>query len=265
MTDRGARRDRLLAIGTPLLLVALWEGAVRAGILDARFFPPPSLVLVTLYELLAGGTIVKHTLTTVVRVLVGFGIGTAAGLGSGLILGTAQPLRAALEPTISALYVIPKVAILPLVMLVFGLGEASKIAIVAIATFFIVVINTTAAVVGVEPIYLEAGRAFGAKRLRMFRHILLPGALPMIVTGLRLALGTALIVVIAAEFVTTQEGIGYFIWHAWNTLRPEEMFAGFIVIGVLGILSYALIRWFGHRVMPWLEEDRPPEGRIDHG
>jgi ABC-type nitrate/sulfonate/bicarbonate transport system permease component len=150
-------------------------------------------------------------------------------------------------------------------MLIFGLGEASKIAIVAVATFFIVVINTTAAVIGVEPIYLEAGRAFGARRLNMFRHVVLPGALPVIVTGLRLALGTALIVVIAAEFVATQEGIGFFVWHAWNTLRPEEMFAGFIVIGALGALSYAGIRWCGRRIMPWIEDDRRQEGRIDHG
>jgi ABC-type nitrate/sulfonate/bicarbonate transport system permease component len=247
------------------VLVALWEAAVRGRLLDARFFPPPSLVLLTLYQLLADGTIVQHTVTTVARVLAGFGIGAAAGLAAGLALGTVQPLRVALEPTISALYVIPKVAILPLVMLIFGLGEASKVAIVAIATFFIVVINTTAAVVGVEPIYVEAGRAFGARRLAMFRHIVLPGALPVIMTGMRLALGTALIVVIAAEFVATQEGIGFFIWHAWNTLRPEEMFAGFIVIAALGMLSYAGIRWFGYRVMPWAQDERPREGRIDHG
>lgn len=258
-------QDRVLALGAPLVLVALWEGAVRTGVLDARFFPPPSLVLATLYRLITDGTVAQHLAATVVRVLVGFGIGASAGLVAGLALGAAHPLRAALEPTISALYVIPKVAILPLVMLIFGLGEASKIAIVAIATFFIVVINTTAAVIGVESIYLEAGRAFGARRLNMFRHIVLPGALPVIVTGLRLALGTALIVVIAAEFVATQEGIGFFVWHAWNTLRPEEMFAGFIVIGALGALSYAVIRWFGRRVMPWLEDDRRGEGRIDHG
>ena len=257
-------RDRLLAAGAPLLLLALWEAAVRAGALDARFFPPPSLVAATLYRLVVDGEVVRHTAVTVLRVLAGFAIGAGTGLVSGLLLGTLQPLRAALEPTISALYVIPKVAILPLVMLIFGLGEASKVAIVAIATFFIVIINTTAAVVGVEPIYLEAGRAFGARRAQMFGHIILPGALPAIVTGLRLALGTALIVVIAAEFVATQEGIGYFIWHAWNTLRPEQMFAGFIVIGGLGMLSYAAIRWFGHRVMPWVEDDRR-EGRIDHG
>jgi ABC-type nitrate/sulfonate/bicarbonate transport system permease component len=258
------RRDRLLAVSAPIALVALWEGAVRLGVLDARFFPPPSLVIVTLYRLVVSGTVVQHTLMTVARVLVGFGMGAAVGLAAGTALGAVPPLRVALEPTISALYVIPKVAILPLVMLIFGLGEASKIAIVAISTFFIVVINTTAAVVGVEPIYVEAGRAFGARRLAMFRHVILPGALPVIITGLRLALGTALIVVIAAEFVATQEGIGFFIWHAWNTLRPEEMFAGFIVIAVLGMLSYAVIRWFGRRVTPWLESDQR-EGRIDHG
>lgn len=261
----GDDRDRLLAVGAPLALIALWETVVRAGILDARFFPPPSLVLAALWRLVADGSMAQHTGASVVRVLAGFAIGGAAGLAAGLLLGTVRPLRVALEPTISALYVIPKVAILPLVMLIFGLGEASKIAIVAIATFFIVVINTTAAVIGVEPIYLEAGRAFGARRLTMFAHVILPGALPAIFTGLRLALGTALIVIIAAEFVAAREGIGYFVWFAWNTLRPEEMFAGFIVIGILGTLSYAAVRWAGHRLMPWLEEDRAPEGRIDHG
>lgn len=265
MTSNADRRDAWLAVGAPLLLVALWESAVHVGILDARFFPPPSLVLVTLTRLVADGTIAHHALVTIARVVAGFAIGAAVGLAAGLLLGTIPTLRAALEPTISALYVIPKVAILPLVMLIFGLGEASKVAIVAISTFFIAVINTTAAVVGVEPMYLEAGRAFGARRLRMFRHVILPGALPVIVTGLRLALGTALIVVIAAEFVATQEGIGFFIWHAWNTLRPEEMFAGFIVIALLGMLSYAAIRWAGRRMMPWLEDDRPRGGRIDHG
>jgi ABC-type nitrate/sulfonate/bicarbonate transport system permease component len=261
----GESRDTLLAAGAPVLLIAAWEAAVRGGVLDARFFPPPSLVLATFGRLVADGTLVRHTAVSVVRVLGGFTIGASGGIVAGLLLGTVRPLRVALDPVVSALYVLPKVAILPLVMLIFGLGETSKIAIVAIATFFIVIINTTAAVVGVEPIYVEAGRAFGARRLDMFAHIVLPGALPAIFTGLRLALGTALIVVIAAEFVAAQQGIGYFIWFAWNTLRPEEMFAGFIVIGMLGILSYTAIRWVGHRVMPWQEDDRALEGRIDHG
>ncbi len=258
-------RDRLLPVGAPVLLLALWEAAVRTHLLDARFFPPPSLVLSTFERLLVNGTLARHTAVSVVRVLAGFVIGAAGGVAAGLVLGTVRSLRVALEPIVSALYVMPKVAILPLVMLVFGLGETSKIAIVAIATLFIVIINTTAAVVGVEPIYVDAGRAFGARRLQMFAHVILPGALPAIFTGLRLALGTALIVVIAAEFVVAQEGIGYFIWFAWNTLRPEEMFAGLIVIGTLGILSYAAVRWAGHRVMPWQEDGRAAEGRIDHG
>lgn len=260
----GQERDRLLAVGAPLALIALWETAVRAGLLDARFFPPPSLVVVTLIRLLADGTLIGHTAVSVGRVLAGFAIGTTVGLASGLMLGTVRTLRVALEPVISALYVLPKVAILPLVMLIFGLGEQSKIAIVAIATFFIVVINTTAAVVGVEPIYLEAGRAFGARRAQMFGHIILPAALPAIFTGLRLALGTALIVIIAAEFVATQQGIGYFIWLAWNTLRPEAMFAGFIVIGTLGALSYGAVQRVGRALTPWMEHDSPGEGRIDH-
>ncbi|MGH2403422.1 MAG: ABC transporter permease [bacterium] len=260
----GDERDRLLAVSAPIVLIALWEASVRVGLLDARFFPPPSLVLATLIGLLADGTLVGHTAVSVGRVLAGFAIGAAVGLGAGLLLGTVRMLRVALEPVISALYVLPKVAILPLVMLIFGLGEQSKIALVAIATFFVVVINTTAAVVGVEPLYVEAGRAFGARGRQMFGHIILPAAMPAIVTGMRLALGTALIVIIAAEFVATQQGIGYFIWLAWNTLRPEAMFAGFIVIGTLGALSYGAVQRIGRALMPWMEHDRPAEGRIDH-
>lgn len=260
----GATRDRLLAWGAPIVLVALWEAAVRARLLDARFFPPPTLVLATLARLIADGTLIRHAAVSIGRVLAGFVLGSAVGLTSGLILGTVRPLRVALEPVISALYVLPKVAILPLVMLIFGLGESSKIALVALATFFVVVINTTAAVVGIEPIYLEAGRAFGARRRQMFGHIILPAALPVMFTGLRLALGTALIVIIAAEFVATQEGIGYFIWLAWNTLRPEAMFAGFIVIGVLGALSYAGIVRAGRWLMPWLDDGEPRDATIDH-
>lgn len=141
----GEARDRLLAAGAPLALLALWELAVRVNLLDARFFPPPSLVLATFWRLAADGTLAAHTSASVIRVLAGFGIGAGTGLLAGLAMGSTRSLRVALEPVISALYVIPKVAILPLVMLIFGLGEASKIAIVAIATFFIVVINTTAA------------------------------------------------------------------------------------------------------------------------
>ncbi|MDR7481455.1 MAG: ABC transporter permease [Armatimonadota bacterium] len=256
-------RDRLLAVGAPAALVVLWEAAVATRVLDPRFFPPPSLVVLTLARLVADGTLVQHTLVSVARVLGGFAIGGGAGLLLGLLLGVARPLRVALDPVISALYVIPKVAILPLVMLIFGLGEAAKVAIVAIATFFVVVINTTAAVIGIEPIYLEAGRAFGARGAGMFAHIVLPGALPAIFTGLRLALGTALIVVIAAEFVAAKEGIGYFIWFAWNTLRPEAMFAGFIVIGALGMLSYAAVHWAGARLMPWREDGPAHEGRAE--
>ena len=137
----GDHRDRLLALGAPVVLVALWEAAVRTGLLDARFFPPPSLVLGTFWRLAADGTLLQHTWASVVRVLAGFAIGAAGGLAAGLMLGTIRSLRVALEPVISALYVIPKVAILPLVMLIFGLGEASKIAIVAIATFFVVKIG----------------------------------------------------------------------------------------------------------------------------
>jgi ABC-type nitrate/sulfonate/bicarbonate transport system permease component len=158
-----------------------------------------------------------------------------------------------LDTTMSAIYVLPKIAIFPILMLVFPnpFGEGPKIAVVAISAFFLVAISTMAGVQGIDKVYLEAGRNFGANRAQMFRHVILPGALPIVFSGLRLALGTALIVIVAVEFVRADRGVGFMIFYYWQVLVTPRMYAALVVVMALGVGLTALLQWFERRAMPW--------------
>ncbi|MEW6267594.1 MAG: ABC transporter permease [Thermodesulfobacteriota bacterium] len=275
-------RDRLLAVGFPILLLALWEAAVAWRWLDERFFPAPSTVSVAFWNLIVKGELLGpfwllpdriragdwagglkifqegHLWVSLFRIFAGFLLGAFPGIVLGVVMGMNRTIRVALDPVISAVYVLPKIAILPLVMLVFGIGELSKVVIVGIASFFLVLINTTAGVRDIEPIFFEAGRNYGANRRQMFIHVIIPGALPIIFAGLRLSLGTALIVIIAAEFVAAKYGLGYLIWFSWQTLLTENMFAGLVVVMVLGALFTSGLQAMERRLMPWQREARLP-------
>jgi ABC-type nitrate/sulfonate/bicarbonate transport system permease component len=280
MTRNTELRDRLLSIGFPILLLALWEAVVRVGWLDSRFFPAPTAVVVALWNLTAKGDLLGkvwlvpgfiaqgdwggaqkaivegHLWVSLYRIFAGFFLGAIPGIVLGVVMGMSRSLRVALDPVVSAVYVLPKIAILPLVMLVFGIGETSKIVIIAISSFFLVLINTTVGVRDIEPIFFEAARNYGANRWQMFWHVIIPGALPVIFAGLRLSLGTALIVIIAAEFVAAQYGLGYLIWFSWQTLLTENMFAGLVVVMILGALFTGGLQYIEHRLMPWEREER---------
>ena len=283
-------RDRLLSIGFPILLLILWEVAVRLNWLDARFFPAPSTVGVALWNLIANGELLGpfwllpgkirdgdwagtlkvfeegHLWVSLFRIFAGFLLGALPGIILGVVMGMNRTIRVALDPVISAVYVLPKIAILPLVMLVFGIGEISKIVIVGIASFFLVLINTTAGVRDIEPIFFEAGHNYGANRWQMFYHVIIPGALPIIFAGLRLSLGTALIVIIAAEFVAAKYGLGYLIWFSWQTLLTENMFAGLVIIMILGALFTSGLQAIEKWLMPWQRDERPaPVDAADAG
>lgn len=275
--------ERLLAFGFPLLLLIVWEVIVRAGILNARWFPPPTAIFEGLVDLTVnydrfnrtsligrpwlmptqyadiGWQGVRalldesHVWATLMRVLLGFLIGSLPGIIVGILMGVNNTIRVMLDSTLSAIYVLPKIAIFPLMMLVFPdpFGEGPKVAVVAISAFFLVAINTMTGVRGIEPVYLEAGRNYGASRWQMFWHVIIPGALPVIFSGLRLALGTALIVIVAVEFIRAKTGVGFVIYYHWQVLITEKMYAGLIVVMLLGVLLTAGLQWVERRVMPW--------------
>jgi NitT/TauT family transport system permease protein len=160
-------------------------------------------------------------------------------------------VRIFFDPLIAALFPIPKIALMPLLLLAFGFGDASKVALVAIAVFFPVIINTYAGAANIEKIYWDVARNYGASQWIMFRRIVFFGALPMIFAGLRIALAVSFIVLVASEFVATKSGIGYLIWNSWELLRVDVMFVGIVTIGIIGLIVSAVFQEIERKVIPW--------------
>ena len=239
-----------MALLSPLLLLALWEVLVRVRVLDARFFPAPLSIVSTFLEL-AWTSLPGHIGVSLSRAAVGFVLGAVPAILIGVVMGLVPLVRAGMQPIVGALFPVPKVAILPLVMLIFGLGEQSKWAIIAIGVFFQVLISTAAGVANIERIYLDVGRNFGASRLATLSTIALPGALPMIFAGLRLGWGVSLLLLVTAEMVAAKSGLGYLIWQSWQTFAIEEMYVGLVTIAGLGILSFWLLDAIESWLLPW--------------
>jgi NitT/TauT family transport system permease protein len=278
--------ERVVTFGFPVLLLLAWELIVGAGILSARWFPPPSRIAQALWDitvnydrfnqtsLLGRPWLIperlstqgwpgvqalfdeSHLWATLTRVFAGFILGATPGVLVGVVMGLNRTVRLMLDATMSAIYVLPKIAIFPIMMLVFAnpFGEGPKIAVVAISAFFLVAINTMAGVRDIERVYIQAGLNYGANRWQMLRHVILPGALPVIFAGLRLSLGTALIVIVAIEFVRARKGVGYLTFYYWEILSTEKMYAGLFVVMALGIVLTYGLQWVERRVMPWQQE-----------
>lgn len=244
-------RDIALAVLTPLLLLIIWEVLALIGVVDRRLFTPPSQIAVRGWELTVSGQIVPHVLSTIARLAVGFVLGSVVGIVVGLLMGVWRPLRAALAPTFTALYALPKIAILPLLLLIFGLTETPKVLSVAISVFFVVQINTLAGIVQIDARILEAARAYRATGWKLFRSVLLPAATPSIMTGLRVSAGMAVIVITAVEFVASDNGLGYLIWNSWQLFQPSTMFVGLIAVSLIGAVATGLIILLERVLLPW--------------
>jgi len=243
--------ERVIGLITPLLLLLAWEIAGRFGLIDVRFFPPPSNIVHQIGVLLASGELVANTLASLRRLALGMLLGGIPALLLGLAMGISRPLRAAIDPLISATYPIPKSAILPLVLLIFGLGEMSKVVMVALGAFYPIVINTLVGVVNLDRIYLDVGHNFRASRWQVFRTVALPGALPSIMAGIKLAVGMGLILIAISEMVAANDGIGFMIWNAWQVLTVDTMYVGLLVIAILGFVFSVVLDQIERWLIPW--------------
>jgi NitT/TauT family transport system permease protein len=244
-------RDRLINLASPIALLLLWEAAVRTGMLDARFFPAPSTVFDTLVALVKDGSLWSNTWASLQRLFWGFLLGGIPALLIGIAIGLYRPLRAIVDPLVAATYPIPKSAILPLILLIFGLGEASKIVMVAIGVFYPVLINSATGVLEINKIYLDVGRNFRAGRWQVFRTIALPGAMPHIMSGIKLGIGMGLILIAIAEMIGAKSGLGHMIWNAWEILSVETMYVGLVVIALLGFLFSLILNELERVIIPW--------------
>ena len=244
-------RERILGIASPIILLLVWEAAARLHFIDTRFFPAPSSVIATMIDMLRSGELITNTLVSLRRLALGAVIGGVPALILGIAMGLNRWVRAAFDPIVAATYPIPKSAILPLALLIFGLGEGSKIFMVAIGVFFPVVINATTGVLEINRIYLDVGRNYKANRWKTFWTIALPGALPVIMTGFKLGIGIGLILIALAEMIGAKSGLGYMIWTAWETFSVEQMYVGLFAIAIIGFVLTILLNEIERIIIPW--------------
>lgn len=237
-------------IGFALILI-LWQVLCSAGVISPLFLPSPESIGVALWRLIESGAIVSHLGWSLQRILAGWAIGTAAGLAVGLTMGIFSAARSLGLPFVSALFPIPKIALLPLLILWFGIGEPSKIAVIALGVFFPTVISAYTACDSVPRNLIRMGQSFGLPGSTIVSEILLPGAMPGILSGFRISASIALILVVAAEMIGAQHGIGAFILSAGNLMRTDQLLAGVVVLSILGLLVSFILGRVETWVLRW--------------
>ncbi len=248
-TSRGWTRLRRFA--SPLALVLLWQAASMSGLLSPRTLAAPSTILLTAWDLLASGQLPWHILVSLARVLAGLGIGLVAGVLLALASGLSRLGEDVVDAPVQMLRTLPFLALVPLFILWFGIGETPKIALVALGTTFPVYLNLFAGIRGVEPRLAEMGRVFGLDRRGLIRHVILPGALPSALVGLRYSLGVAWLSLVVAEQVNATAGIGYLINDARDFLRTDVILVGLVLYALLGLGADSLVRLLERRLLAW--------------
>ena len=236
-------RHEQLVIGvvTVLVFLVLWQAVANARIWPRYFLPGPSDVAVAFGELVAEGELAQDLAMSGQEFVIGYALAAVIGIVLGLLLGWYRRARYALDPFITFFYATPRIVLLPLIIIWVGIGIESKIWIVFLGAFFAVLINTMAGVRSLDENLLRVARSFGAMQLDVFRTIALPGSVPFILTGLRLATGHALIGIVVGEIVGAPHGIGRMMWIAGQTFQSARMFVGLFFLAITGVvLTYAL-------------------------
>lgn len=237
-----------------VVLLAAWEAASASGALRAQFFPRPSVILVHALDLAREGSLARNTGVTLARVAAAFALALVPGVAIGLAMGVSRRVRDGLDPIFAVTFPIPSILFLPLFSFVLGPAEAALVATGAVTSFFLIAYTTMAGVQQIDRTVLEAAAHFGARGRAMFGKVLLPGAMPFVLTGMRLGLGYALIVVVAVEMVSAQRGLGALLWLSWGLLKVEDMYVALAAIAVLGLALLWAIGLLRRRLVPWLPD-----------
>lgn len=233
------------------IIILLLELGTGTGWISDLTLPRPSGVFQAFVELYDSGLLYKHMVPSLTRLVVGSALGITLGIGVGLMIGLFNMVRAGLLPIVSALFPIPKIALLPLFVIWFGIDESSKYALIAFGTFTPTVVATFAAVDNVDRSFIRMGQSFGLGWLSIVRKIILPGALPGILSGLRISLAIGIILLVAAEMLGANYGIGAYILEAGSLYDLERLFAGVTILSVLGVIINYFIGIIERRMLRW--------------
>jgi sulfonate transport system permease protein len=235
----------------PLGLLLLWQIATSAGWLAPQILPSPATVAATFVDLITGGDIIESLAISLRRIAVGFAIGTAIGLPIGIALGRSRRLEDYLGPSLRAIAQVPSLGWLPFLMLIFGLGETLNYVIIAKACFIPIALNTAAGIRNLSPQQLEMARAFRLRRSTMLWRVVVPGALPSIFSGIRLALSHAWIAMVVVEMLADTAGIGYLMTWGRTLFQIDVVIVGMILIGAIGFLMDRGLRHIERRLQRW--------------
>jgi NitT/TauT family transport system permease protein len=224
-----------------IVLFILWEIGSRTGVISALVLPAPSEALAALRDLWVSGELWLHLGASLQRLFLGWTIGSVLGISLGLLIGLFSLVRAGVSPLVSAIFPIPKIALLPLFIIWFGIGEESKVALILFGTFFPTVIFTYGGVDNVDRSLIRMGQSFGLNWFSIVRKIILPGALPVILSGMRVSSAIAIILIVAAELIAAEKGIGAYVQIAGSLFATDQLIAGVAILSVLGLTVSWLI------------------------
>lgn len=256
LPDDDARRRRLPRIGdarwlSPLVLLLLWEIGARAGLIPARTLAAPSAVLATMGGMIASGELGHNVMVSLGRAGVGLAIGVLVGSLLAVAAGLTRRGEAAIDAPVQMLRTLPTLALTPLFIVWFGIGETPKIGLIAVATMFPVYLNLYNGIRGVDARLIEAARVFGLSRGQIVRHVVLPGALPSFLVGLRYALSISVLILVVAEQINASSGLGYLINNARDFMRTDIIVVCLMVYAALGLGADAAVRLIERRSLAW--------------
>ena len=248
----GSRNEHaLIGTGSMLVFLAFWEAAVALAWVNPLFTSSPSRILRAGYEMFADGSIYPHLAVSGYEFLVGYGMAIVIGVPLGILMGWYGRINAVLDPFVSALYATPRIALLPLLMIWFGIGLMSKIAIVFLGAIFPILVNTITGVRTLHADFVKVARSFGASDRQIFLTVALPSSVPLLLTGLRLGLGHALVGIVVGEMYGATHGLGFLIATSGARFQTDKLMVGILLIAAAGVALTELLRLIERRFERW--------------
>lgn len=237
-----------------ILFLVIWEITPRIGLADPVFLPPFSKVAVAFWKLLIKGILIKHLFVSLERSVAGFFLGVIISIPMGLLIGWFKGFERFLDPLLQTFRQTSALALFPVFILIFGIGEVSKVAIIFWGVQWPILISTISGVKNVDPLLIKSARSMGASTFTIFRKVIIPGAFPSIFTGLRLSATSAILILIAAEMIGSNAGLGFLLYQSEVTFEIPDMYAAIITMSLLGLaINYSLIA-FGSKITKWKED-----------
>ncbi|QQZ08883.1 ABC transporter permease [Heyndrickxia vini] len=251
LSKKKGKRKWIIGSIIPFILLLLWEITGRMGLIEAHLLPVPSIILKGIYDMAREGTLWEHTGATLYRVFAGFFIGTFFAILLGSIVGYFKLFESLFDPIIQAFRSIPSLSWVPLFILWMGIGETSKIILIAVGVFFPVYLNMVSGIQGVDRKLIEVGRIYHFSPYKIIRKIILPAALPSFLVGIRSGLGLGWMFVVAAEIMGASKGLGYLLFVGQNTYSPQLVLGSILLFAILGKLTDSILKKIEDRSLRW--------------